>query len=236
MRFVLTHFMRGVPPKNMRKSGAFDYAVKDPPVAGCTHVFILGDGKKLTLFHPFTLLAYTVPDDCEEILMAKEQEYLPDEMANIILTKWDTYKKLEMHRDYTAAAAVLLELGYEPPEEKIMAKKEDGDKEKRRGGKPLETERFKPVKAKGRRGQVVQYFLDGQQKSIHTAQAQLQSSRSALLSHLFCIWRDHGLGYEVDRDSVVMLFPEPRPAIFDDDQSAPNADELLGDDESEDLL
>lgn len=191
----------------------YPFAIKDPPVGGTATAFILGEGKRLVLFHPFTLLAYSVPDDAMEITTAKDIAYDPKRLAGMITTKWKDYKFLQMQRDYGTAAAVLIELGAEVPEDTPIMEKDDKKKPKKGGGKPFEEDRFKPLKVGGKRYTVAKFFL--KPTSVLAAMAKLNMTRSGILSHLFCIWRDHGVGYEVHGDTARLLCSSPADIFLD---------------------
>lgn len=70
MRYVKTYFTKG--PVVDRRNVRIPFALKDPPVTGTSFVFILTDGKRITLFHPATLLAYIIPDTAEELALAED--------------------------------------------------------------------------------------------------------------------------------------------------------------------
>lgn len=204
MRYVQTYFARGAMVDRFKIR--YPYGIKDPPVAGNSTAFILGEGKRLILFHPFTLLAYSVKDTDMEITTAKNLIYDPKRLADMITVKWKDYKLLQMQRDYGTAAAVLIELGAEVPEDIPIMEKDDKKKPKKGGGKPFEEDRFKPLKAKGKRANVAKFFL--KPTSVLAAMAKLSMTRSGILSHLFCIWRDHGVGYEVQGDTAKLLYDD----------------------------
>jgi len=212
MRFVETYFVKG--PINDRNNRRINYSVKDPPVAGHSCAFILDDGKRMTLFHPFTLQGFKVNESSMEIQVAKDLPYDPKRMAKLILQKWEDYKHLEMQRDYHIAAAVLLELGAEVPEEIPIMGDQASEKQKKRGGKPFDQARFKILKTKGKRADIARFFFES--ASVMTAMAKLKMTRSGVLSHLFCIWRDHGIGYEVNGDNATLLVPNDL-SIFPDE-------------------
>ncbi len=201
MRYVQTYFVRGAVLDSYKVR--LPYALKDPPVAGTSTAFILGEGKRLTLFHPFTLQAYSVTDTAMEVTLAKDLTYDPKRLADMITVKWKDYKFMQMQRDYGVAAAVLIELGAEVPEDTPIMQKDDKKKPKKGGGKPFEADRFKPLKVIGKRADVATFFL--KPASILAAMAKLSMTRSGTLSHLFCIWRDHGIGYEVQGDTAKLL-------------------------------
>lgn len=210
MRYVRTYFTRGAVVD--RHKVRIPFAIKDPPVAGSSHAFILGEGKKLVLFHPFTLQAYGVTEDAEELAIAEDVDYDPKIMADMITAKWKDYKTLDMQRDYGTAAAVLLELGAEVPEDTPMTENTKGKAVKKAGGKPLEEDRLKPLKPKGKRFEVAAFFM--KPASILAGMAKLNMTRSGLLSHLYCIWRDHGVGYEVMGDTARLLLPDDISDLF----------------------
>ena len=217
MKYARIYFVKGVAPRDKNLTSKWlQFAIKDPPVAGNTMCFILGGtGKKLTIFHPTSLQAYRVSPECTEIKAAEEKPLTrPQLMVDVITKNWAMYKELDMQRSYDVAAQVLIQLGapvpeYVEPSDDRRGKMPDF----KTAGKEMDMTRFKTVKRKGRKGAVAEFFgTDG--KPILEAMAILDMTRSAVLSQLYMLWKDHGIGYQLYREQVKLLSEHE---IFEDD-------------------
>ena len=100
-----------------RRNIRIPFAITDPPVTGISQVFILGEGKQVTLFHPSTLLAYTIPDTAEELALAEDVPFDVERMIDFLNRKYKEYKSLDMTRSYKITKAVLMKLEIRLPEE-----------------------------------------------------------------------------------------------------------------------
>lgn len=221
MRFARIYFVKGaLRDKKQQLRGQWNYCITDPPVAGTSSAFLFEDTNKILLFHPYTLQAYVVPHDATEVEHAPDiPEWEKDKprLIELILRKWQLYKGLEMQRAYDVATKVLLELGgHAPDEEFVIMKAGQPEKPKRISGKPAEADRYKPLKDKGRRADIAASFTGP--GSILEAMATFNLTRSAILSHLFCIWKDHGIGYEIQGDSAKLLFPYSQPVQEEEEE------------------
>ena len=108
IRYITTYFVRG--KVNDCYGARINYALQDPPVAGQSHAFIIGEGPVLTLFHPFTVLGYKIPNTAMEMALAKTVEYDVDKMIDLIQRKIREYKELHMARDFRIAELAIIEL------------------------------------------------------------------------------------------------------------------------------
>lgn len=81
---------------------------------------------------------------------------------------------------------------------------------KRSAGKPIEADKLAPIFEPSKRAIVAKTFLTW--KNIEEAMSELGLNRSAVLSHLFTINAENGLGYEMseDRTQARLLIPEGR--------------------------
>jgi hypothetical protein len=223
MRFARIYFVKGALRDKRSRSLGWNYYVTDPPVAGTTSAFIFDEGNKVLIFHPYTLTAFVVPPDASEVVGVKDvldwnTDKNKSRLVDMILEKWKLYKHLDMQRSYDVAAKVLLELGGSAPKESELVmpnRPAKPIKPQRVSGKPAEGDRFKPLKSSGRRAEVAAHFTGG--GSILEGMATFNLTRSAILSHLFCIWRDHGIGYSIQGDSAKLEWPTDEPVLEEDD-------------------
>jgi len=94
-----------------------------------------------------------------------------------------------------------------PPERSIAIRQS-----RMQGGKPPapSASAARPVKRAGRKGEVLAHFMaqDGHRASVDGAMAKFGVSRSNLLSVLFMLRKDHGIGYSVSGDAATVQLPE----------------------------
>jgi hypothetical protein len=214
-----TYFIRGAV-----KRGQFsaEPAVQDPPTSGWTHVFVVPGKKQSTLFCPYTLWSANVPNRCLEIKGAKPaREPLDgrrelgdgttcttrDTMVAIINRRWELACRLNIPADFDVAALVLNRLGATVPTYARQSAVEADGSQKERGGKPIDEAKKRFVRPDSVRGGVLRFFIEGT-RSIREAMAELGLSRSGVLSHLFTLNRDHGIGYQLAADCATVLVPE----------------------------
>jgi hypothetical protein len=203
LQYVSVYYVRGgTGPKHWRR-----YALSDPPTAGNSRAIVIPGEKRSTIFCPFTLQAYQVPNGCGELATAKELPFLGNHLAEIIQRKWADFDRMGAQKDYDVAALVLTRLGAEVPKI-IRPVVERVDGEGRSQGKGYDEERLRPIRRTSKRGEVASFFLSDEPQSIREAMAKLELTRSGVLSHLFCIHRDHGIGYHLANDCAILLAPE----------------------------
>lgn len=202
--------------------------VKNPPNSGWSHAFLIDKGGKLvTLFCPFTLESFQVTRNCGELAsMSMDARYVPNPkypstniedgwkpwtkareagLLKIILDNWAMAGRLSLpNRDFDIAAMVILQLGGEVPLRVIA---EGAEPDKPRGGKEADVlGLLKPVKKGSKRGLVLDFFLP-QPRSIREAMAEFSTTRSNILSHLFILQKDHGIGYTLTGDAASIQLP-----------------------------
>lgn len=202
--------------------------VKSPPNAGWSHAFLIDKGGKMvTLFCPYTLEGFQVTRNCSEIgsmqmderyvpspvnpmlnVVDGWQEWTPDRHARLlamILKAWDMAGRLSLpNKDYDTAALVISMMGGNVP---LRVLAEGAEPDKPRGGKEADVlGLLKPVKKDSKRGLVLQFFLP-QPRSIREAMAEFGYSRSNVLSHLFILQKDHGIGYTLTGDAATITLP-----------------------------
>lgn len=217
--FVKTYFVRGDV-----KRGQFsaEPVVKDPPTSGFAHVFVIPGKKQSMLFCPYTLWSQSVPNRCLEIKGAKPAQFgldahrtledgtettTKDMMAAIIDRRWALACRLGLAADFDVAALVLNRLGKPVPTYARASSVEADGSQKERGGKAMDETKRRFVDPKSRRGGVLKFFIEGT-RSIREAMAELDLTRSGVLSHLFSLNRDHGIGYTLAADCATVSVPD----------------------------
>ena len=210
VRYQPVYYIRGTVPKG---SGTRSYYIKDPPTSGQSRAFVLGDNEArlLTIFCPFTLQSSQVGPEAGEIA-GFEPEQMTEEgvakLVDLITRKWYEFVGMGFQRDYDVAALVLTKLNAEVPKVSLAdAPDPVRERKERRGGKPHADELRKPVGRKTKRGQVADFFLGSEQKSIRECMARLGMTRNSVLSALHVLHKDHGLGYETVNDTANILIP-----------------------------
>lgn len=200
VRFVKLYYCAGGSPKFWK----FRYEVSDPPCNGFSHALVILGEKRSTILCPYTLHSYQVNNYCGEIAQAKLVDYPVEKIGQLVTEAWEQCVKLQFQRDFQVAALALAALGLPVPKFVPVQRDEDAKK----GGKEIERSNLKPVNPDSRRGQVARFFSQGELQSVHEAMARLELTRSGVLSHLFCLNRDHGVGYELVRDCARLIIPE----------------------------
>lgn len=203
IRFARLYFVLGGMPSHTRSR----LEVRDPPCSGHGHVAIIPGDKRSTLLSPFSLRAWQVSNSCDELRSAVDVECPPEKLASFICKAWEECVKLGFQRDFSIAAMVLTELGFPVP--KYLPSIETIKQEEvKRGGKPINDEALRPCKPTSKRGEVAVFFMQDEPQSLHEAMARLGLTRSGVLSHLFMLNKDHGVGYELMGDCARLLVPK----------------------------
>ncbi|XAQ48645.1 hypothetical protein [Xanthomonas phage vB_XeuM-YB23] len=202
--FAKVYFVRGGAPNFWKRR----YEITDPPTSGFAHVVVIKGEKRSTILCPHSLEAFQVSNQCGELQTAERFDVEPSKIAHHIERAWETCVKLGFQKDYGVAAMVLTEMGFPVP--KFLPPPPDPSKsdDSKRGGKPIVEDSLRPCRPESKRGQVAAFFLHDEPQSLHEAMARLGLSRSGVLSHLFTLNRDHGVGYELVNDCARLLVPE----------------------------
>jgi len=211
------YFVNGQAPK----SWMHRFAITDPPNAGWHHAFVLPGEKRSTIFSPYTLDAYTVPNECGELQGATEtrDEFRPDYMRQLMEKKWKQFQGWGHNKDYDTCALIMRRFGWEVPAQIMIGGEEDTRK---KGGKEVGTSLLKPVKESSKRGKFLKWFLDGDgSRSVREAMAEFAMTRSNALSYLYMIQKDHGIGYELVGDIATISLPDGCTDPFNAEQSVP---------------
>lgn len=207
--------------------------VKDPPTSGWSHCFLIDKGGSLvTLFCPYALESFQVTRTCSEVTsMTMDDKYEPAPMRPgdkhrtnvrvgwlpwsderqakvlaILKRNWEMHGSLKtMGKDFDTAAMVLHMMGADVPLRTIA---ESDEPDKARGGKEVDVlGLLKPVKPGSVRGKVLSFFLP-QARSLREAMAEFGYSRSNVLSHLYMLNKEHGIGYVLSGDSATIVLPD----------------------------
>ncbi len=204
VEYARVYFVRGTAPSFWENT----YEVDDPPATGYTHVCMMRGEKRTTLFCPHTLQSYQVSNKAGEVVTAERHPLEVDRLAYYINKAWKTYAALGIQRDYEVAAMVLSALGQPVPTYTTPPKMdaEGNEIEAKKHGKPVNEEALAPCKRSSKRGAVAEFFL--QPQSLLEAMAKLDLTRSGVLSHLFTLNKDHGVGYELQGDIARLIVPE----------------------------
>lgn len=210
MEYRRIYWMLGPNPRG----GVGVYAVKDPPTSGWQNAIVILGEKRSTIFCPFSLNSWTVPNHCAELTNAKHQPFDAEWFAKAIPRIWAENQAFGYQKDYDTCAMVLRRMGLPVPDQIMRG----GEADVRvKGGKTVAKKLEKPVKLKGKRGQFLLWFLEGGgSRSIREAMAEHGMSRSNALSYLYMIQKDHGIGYELVGDMAHIKMPEGVTNPFDE--------------------
>lgn len=200
------YLVNGVIPEDSRLYG-MRHAIRTPPFTGRGLMVAVreqgpdGPRKGLMLVSPCTLQSYHVPDECVETDGARAVPYPRARLVEKLLSRWSSARVMHEGGPDSGAYRLLHLLGAEPPAEAPSA--ERFEEERQRGGKPAGTP--SPIRRGSRRGEVAAFFEGGAPRSVPEAMAKLGMTRSGVLSHLFCLNRDHGVGYELADDCARLV-------------------------------
>jgi hypothetical protein len=206
---VKTYFLNGTQPKGWKHQ----FVIQNPPTFGYSHAIVIRGEKRSTILCPFTLQSYQVPNSCGEMSIAVAVPVMPLRLVNLLTASWHEASKLGLQRDFAVAAMVLTEMGAAVPKMSARETSEfslDGAsaEPKTQGGKPIVHANLRPVRPSSKRGEVARFFSSPVPQSLHEAMARLGLTRSGVLSHLFCLSRDHGVGYTLANDCATLLVPD----------------------------
>jgi hypothetical protein len=187
-------------------------------------------GDRLLLFCPYSFQSYRVGRDSYEASSLQRcglhtdlgaddgQAYLREMLPR----KWaEVVRHGEGKPDWKLAERVLSMLGVSPPTAEQIARATPAYAPAVRAktpgaakpaGKPAGA--FKPVKRSGRKGEVLAAILAGE-TSAAALTAQFGITRSNLLSQLFLLRKDHGIGYTAQGDVIALQMPEGVEDPFD---------------------
>lgn len=199
--------------------------VTDPPTSGWSTTYVLYDPLDegvVTLFNPYSFKAHKVSRQSAEFATLKPSKHDSVEWAaqvpkdapmyatsvhwhvQSMKAKWRDYQRGSEPRDFDVAAEVLKLLG--GPE---MDKRKEGRKAIAAAGKAVAAALAKPVKRKGRKGEVLAWFVEaGLRGNLNKLCEALGIDRKNVLSQLYLLKKDHGIGYSISGDEVDVTLPE----------------------------
>lgn len=204
VEWLHVYYVRGSSPKGWVPRTV----IQDPPSSGWTLAFVMRDTKHSEILCPYTLQAYRVPTDCSEVAKAKEppQAFRPEWTEAFMRKRWADCVSRGWQRDYDVAARLMKKMGWEVP---TSAPTDEKGETKLRGGNEAAEALLKPVKAKGKRGKFLKWFMEGGgSRAVRDAMAQFDTTRSNVLSYLYMLWKDHGIGYVLKGEVATITVPQ----------------------------
>lgn len=200
----------------MKRGGEYRNEVQNPPCSGWMGAVILPGEKRSTIFCPYTFEAFTVSNQSGELRGANyDVQATPHWLDGFMRKRWTEMQTRGWQKDYDTAVLIFRRLGTAIPEQILKGGEEDTRK---KGGKEVEAKLTKPVKLDGKRGKFLEWFLNaGGTASIREAMAEFGMTRSNVLSYLYMLKKDHGLGYDLVGDNAVIQLPPGVTNPFDTD-------------------
>ncbi len=203
IQLVKAYYVRGASPR-----GAIRYAIKGPPTAGyqLALVDVIANKRALVLC-PLTLESWNIPLDAGEICTAKRHPLESTFWVDWLQRRWRKLFSQDAQRNYSMVAHFLDRLGGEAPDLRDVVKRSPKTK-LRSVGKPIVEKNLRLIKPTSRRADVARYFLNSG-ASVPACMAKLGLTRTSVLSYLYRINHDHGLGYELMAgDAARLLVPD----------------------------
>lgn len=216
MRWALIYWVHAT-RKNIPPHWKYVPEVREPPVSGFQHAIILVGEKRSTIFCPYSMEAFQVSNSSSEIANAKEprEPLNRDWLVDLIQRNWASCQRRGWQRAYDTAAIVLSRLGAAIPQQVMR----DGEEDTRqKGGKDVADRLLKLVRRSTKRGTFLQWFMEGgNARGIREAMTHFSMTRSNVLSYLFMLQKDHGIGYSLVGDTATITFPNGCEHPFDDE-------------------
>ena len=203
--------------------------VEDPPTSGWSTTYVLyePDASSVTLFNPYSFKTHVVSTRSAEYDSLKPTPHdhvdwaakLPDDapmMASSVhwqratmKANWKSHARGSEPRDFDMAAKVLKMLGGPDMTAKAAARRPVGSSSPA-GGKEVAASLTKKVKRKGRKGEVLAFFVEaeGNRGNLNALTAKVGIDRKNALSQLYLLKKDHGIGYAISGDEVQVTLPE----------------------------
>ncbi len=200
-------------PGGSPKTWLYRAAVNTAPVCGYAMCLILRGEKRATILALSSLEAFTVPNKAGELhnttVYDLEEPGMTEKIIACLNNSWTKYCELGMQKSYDTVAVILNMLGAEIPTQAPIAVHRPGKaiKKDKKGGKEAADTLTKPVKKTSKRGIVAAYFAKGDSQSLRACMAELEMSRSNVLTHLHGLHKDHGVGYELLNDTARLVLP-----------------------------
>jgi hypothetical protein len=206
LRFVKVYYHNtGVKGKNVG-------ITESAPCLGWSNAYVIPGEKRSTIFCPYTFNAYQVPNDCAELETCEDAPHDGEFYRRTLTQKYRKFLGAGEALAFDVAALVMTRLQMPVPTDVVRPEPKPGDVAKAprasSNGKPIIDEALKPIRPTGKRADVARRFLSEAPVSIRAVMAETGMTRSGVLSHLFCINRDHGLGYELGNDCARLVVPD----------------------------
>jgi hypothetical protein len=208
-------WVRGALPKGVvHKNGVWD-----APCLGWQGAFVMRGEKRSTIFCPYSMESFVVPNTCSELTYAKEPDgFNRDWGVQHLTDKWAQFQGFGFQKAYDVAAVVLRKLDAPVPKQTLKGGEMD---DRDRGGKPAADELTKPVKRASKRGKFLAWLLENEgPKPVREIMAEFGMTRSNALSYLYMLNKDHGLGYSLRGDDVEVFLPDGCESPFDEEEEA----------------
>jgi len=172
--------------------------------------FVLKGEKHSIIFCPFSLIAYTVKSNCDEIEKAIDPEsFNEDWMLNYMNENWATHQRYGWQSNYDIAVKIFTILGAKIPEQVKTGGEVDTRK---KGGKPMADTLTKPVKLNSKRGKFLKFVMDRENSAeVLACMIEFDTTRSNVLSYFFQLNKDHGIGYELIGGTASIQLPQKWP-------------------------
>jgi hypothetical protein len=161
--------------------------------------------KMVTLFCPYTFEGFQVTRNSFEYNSIKRPrfDFDWDWHARNFDYKWAQAVRLSWRRDFDNAVGIMRMMDLPIPTNTLP----EGMEAKKSGGKEADVlGLLKPVKRKSRKGQILAFFWP-HTRSIREAMAEFGITRSNILSQLYLLTKDHGIGYELKGDQAIITMP-----------------------------
>lgn len=199
--------------------------VGEPPCNGWSTAFVLDDGgTTVQIFHLWSLSSYRVDRLCGEMLSYQAAIAMADLDGSFPVARFrekfpqyyaEHKRRGEQGVDYETCEKLMGLLDIPVPTSDrygdfpaVVRETTAGKAPTTPKPSPEKTSTgFTKVKRDGRRGEVLAFFLDGN-NSAAAATAKFGITRSNLLSQLFLLNKNHGVGYHVKGDHVSVELPE----------------------------
>jgi hypothetical protein len=195
------YFLDGPQPKHWAER----FELKNVPLSGRTRVLVWWrgeDSRNATLLHPFTLYASPIGRGAGEIAGMAVHE-MPADMGERIRSKFMALQAMGVQASYDEAAKALTILGAQVP---VNTAPET--RQQRVGGKPPAESMGKTLRIGSKRYRIAEFFDRDAAQPIREAMAELDMSRNSVLSALYMLNKDTGVGYEVVGDAARLVVPK----------------------------
>jgi hypothetical protein len=203
--------------------GAQGADISEPPCNGWGTAFVLDDGgPTVRIFHLWSMSSWQVRRDCGEMLSYQGAYYGGGGGMDFPLgrfrEKFPQYyaefrRRGETACDYDTCVKLMGMLDIPVPTSDrygdfpAVVREQPAGKSAAVPKPEKAATGFVKVKREGRKGEVLAFFLDGG-SSAAAAIARFGITRSNLLSQLFLLNKNHGIGYHVKGDLISVELPE----------------------------